>query len=624
MADASVDVAEAGPHLRLADAVEALSEGFAVFDETAAMVLCNSRFRLMNPAMADLLVPGVTWEILVREAAQRGLLDAEQVRQLRWIESRLEPGADESVEVEALNGSIGIVTLCATSGGGFVVTQRDVTARRRLERQDREAEMLLRKVLEACPSNLVMSRVDDGEVLYRSPSAAALLGAGRNAPSHFASRDERADFITALLPNGRVDGMRVTLLHPDGTPFPASVSARMIEYRGEDVMVSAIVDMTREVALRAELEAQRETIFQNEKLSALGELLAGVAHELNNPLSVVVGHAMMLREEASDPDVLRRIDKIGAAGERCARIVKSFLGMARQEPAVMAPVDLDAAITAGLEAARAGSGLRVPVTTTLAGGLPRVMADADQMAQVVLNLVMNADQAIAATGRGDRIEVSSRLAADGAVEIRVGDNGPGIPAEIRGRIFEPFFTTKEVGEGTGLGLALCYRVVTSHRGRIAVEPRPGGGSVFVVGLPPAPEVAVVAPEPVVALAEGQGARVLVVDDEPDVAELIREILSRQGFEVEHAGSGEAALALIRRHDYAVILSDLAMPGLDGRGLYAALGRERPVLQRRVGFVTGDTAGPAAHAFLAATGRPRLEKPIAPDELRALVAGMAGP
>ena len=119
MADASVDVAEAGPLLRLADAVEALSEGFAVFDETAAMVLCNSRFRLMNPAMADLLVPGVTWEILVREAAQRGLLDAAQVRQLRWIESRLEPGADESVEVEALNGSIGIVTLCASVIGFF-------------------------------------------------------------------------------------------------------------------------------------------------------------------------------------------------------------------------------------------------------------------------------------------------------------------------------------------------------------------------------------------------------------------------------------------------------------------------------------------------------------------------
>ena len=193
MADASVDVAEAGPHLRLADAVEALSEGFAVFDETAAMVLCNSRFRLMNPAMADLLVPGVTWEILVREAAQRGLLDAA-------------PGAAAPLDREPA----GAGRRRERGGRGAERQHRHRHAlrhqRRRLRgdaaRRHRAAAAgtagprggeLLRKVLEACPSQPVMSRVDDGEVLYRSPSAAALLGDGRNAPSHFASRDERAE-----------------------------------------------------------------------------------------------------------------------------------------------------------------------------------------------------------------------------------------------------------------------------------------------------------------------------------------------------------------------------------------------------------------------------------------------
>ena len=250
----------------MADAIEALSEGFALFDEDRRLLLCNGRFLRMNPILADLIAPGVGWDLLLREAKMRGLIDEETARRLRWLESRLEPGAaPESVEVEAPNGTAGAVTLSATRSGGFVVTQRDVTARRQLAANDQEGAQILNKVLEACPANVVMSRVGDGQVLYRTPAATELLGAAMTLSDHFASREERADFITALLPTGRVKDMDVTCLHADGSAFPASISARLIEYRGEDVVVSAIADLTRETAMQAELAAQRETIFLPER-----------------------------------------------------------------------------------------------------------------------------------------------------------------------------------------------------------------------------------------------------------------------------------------------------------------------------------------------------------------------
>lgn len=606
---------------RLADAIEALPEGVALFDADGALVLCNAAYRGLNPALAGMLVPGVSWEMLLRGALQAGAMDPASAERLRWLEARLDlEGQPQALEVEAANGRTSELALAATRAGGFVLSQRDVTARRRLESGAREAEALLREVLEACPAHVVMSRLGDGRIMYRSPAATELLGPTHNLNEHFASRDERADFVTALLPGGRVDAMPVTCHRSDGRAFPAAISARLIDYRGEEVVVSSIVDLTREVEMRAELAAQRETIFQAEKMSALGELLAGVAHELNNPLSVVVGHALMLREEATDTVALRRIEKIGAAAERCARIVKGFLAMARQEPTVLAPVDVNAVVETGVDAVRGGPvGLYASIDLALARDLPEVMADADQLSQVVVNLLVNAEQAITRDRIGDRISVTTAADPGGQnVVLEVSDNGPGVPEALRARVFEPLFTTKAPNSGTGLGLALCHRIVTSHGGRISLMANEGGGARFVVQLPVAAAVEQAAPLAAEPLGRVAPARVLLIDDEHDVADLMREILQRDGFEVDHAVSGEAALALLPGRDYAAILSDLAMPGKGGRGFFAALEHDRPELAARVAFVTGDTMGPAARTFLAESARPHLEKPIAPAELRALV------
>ncbi len=609
----------------LREVIEAMSEAFALFDEDAQLVRCNSRCRELNPGLADLLEPGVGWELILREAKIRNAMPEEAIEQLRWMENRLATDVELTapLEIELPNGSIHEFSMRQTPVGGFVITQSDISGRKLYEESQREAETLLREVLEACPANVVMSRIDDGQIIYRSPAATELFGALRNSRAYFASREEQADFVTALLPNGRVDDMLLTGARPDGSTFPCSVSARVIEYRGDEVVVSNLIDMSREVEMQKKLAEQREQIFQSEKMSALGELLAGVAHELNNPLSVVVGHSLVMRDEIQDPDALRRLEKISEAAERCTKIVKSFLAMARQQPVRPAPTGLYEAVEKGVEAlgSRQG-GLKVAVDIAFEPVLPWIHADAGQLVQVVINLVNNAEQAILESGVGDRIRISAEHdEAHNMVEMRVSDNGPGIPAHVRSRIFDPLFTTKEVGKGTGIGLAFCHRVVTSHNGQIRLEPDSGEGATFVVRLPVSTEGPEAADDEQKRAEPKPSARILVVDDEADVAELIREILQREGYEVDHVQSAEAALSLARNHAYALVLSDLNMPGIGGRGFYEILMRDLPELAKRTGFVTGDTMSPSARGFLDSADRPYLEKPIAPAELRALVRQM---
>ncbi|MBE9637481.1 ATP-binding protein [Salipiger mangrovisoli] len=625
--DPSVPEAGGGPQRRpadmLAEVIDALSEGLAIFDENALLLRFNAGFAEMNPAVADLLAEGLDWSLLLREWVVRGGLAPEDAERLNFMEARLAGGDWMVTPLEIESGDrVTQMVLRSTAAGGFVLVQTDVTERRVVEETERAADQLVRKVLESCPANIIMSRVGDGEVIYRSPAATELLGSAEHTHAHFASRAERADFITAVLPDGRVDDMPVTGIRADGARFPSLVSARLIQYRGEDVLVSSTIDVSKEVELRRRLAAQREQIFQAEKMSALGELLAGVAHELNNPLSVVVGHALMLRDEDISDEVLRRVEKISDAAERCARIVKSFLAMARQQPARLVPMDIAETVETAVGAlSQSAEGLGAEVSLQIAPDLPPVRGDAHQIAQVVINLVTNADQAIGESGTGGRIDVSlSHDLAAQRVVLRVADDGPGIPRDIRSRIFDPLFTTKPVGSGTGIGLALCHRIVTAHSGTIALA-ESGTGATLVVRLPTTEareaegEGATLAAKPA-----GRGA-VLVVDDEEDVSDLIREILGRDGFEVTVAGSAEAALDLLAGREFALILTDLNMPGLGGRGFYERLLRDRPSMARRMGFVTGDTMSPQARGFLDGAGRPFLEKPVAPEELRRLARGM---
>ena len=383
-------------------------------------------------------------------------------------------------------------------------------------------------------------------------------------------------------------------------------------------------------ASSAELQRQREALLQAEKMAAFGSLLAGVAHELNNPLSIVLAGALMLQEdlEAAAPDLARGAERVRVAAERCARIVRSFLAMARQQEARRRPVAAASLIDGALELL--AYGLRsggIEVAREVPADLPPLFGDADQLHQVLANLITNARQALEHRPEPRRLRVAAEAVGD-AVEISVADNGPGVPAAVRGRIFDPFFTTKPVGSGTGIGLAVSRGIAEAHGGSLALdkEAEEDGGARFVLRLPRAGQEAASpagAPDPHPAEAPPAGPRTaLVVDDEAELAGLLAEMLAALGFRCDLAATGREAQRLLSDRDYDAILCDLRMPDMDGQALYGWLEANRAHLCRRTAFVTGDALSRAAGDFLARPGRPVLEKPFAPREARRLVAALA--
>ncbi|MEP2027216.1 MAG: ATP-binding protein [Paracoccaceae bacterium] len=471
----------------LLDTLGGLADGVALFDQDASLLLANNSFAGMNPDMVEFLAAGTSWDIFLREAENRGAFPTGICKSLAIFEADL-LSSPEDVHHVKFKGSLDrnyLIRMNASSDGGFILIQSPVVDDTTRTDAEREVEFLLSKVLEASPACLTMSRIGDGQIIYRSPAATALLGLAKSSYYYFANREERADFVTELLPDARVDDMRVTGRRADGSEFPAGVSARLIEYRGEDVVVSSIEDLTGMLAVQAELAQQRTQVFQAEKMSALGELLAGVAHELNNPLSIIVGNTEILKEDLAESSHAARIQKLGDAAERCVKIVRSFLAMARQEPLNPKPSVVKDIISVALDAVGSlAANADIEISVDLPDDLPTLMVDDVQIAQVAINLLTNSVHAIEGSGVGNAINVVGyEVPAKGMVCLTVSDNGPGIDEAIVTRIFDPLFTTKDVGKGTGVGLSLCHRVIEAHEGSIRYETNKTPGAVFSIMLP---------------------------------------------------------------------------------------------------------------------------------------------
>jgi two-component system NtrC family sensor kinase len=378
-----------------------------------------------------------------------------------------------------------------------------------------------------------------------------------------------------------------------------------------------------------ELESTQEQLVQAGKLSAVGQLVSGVAHELNNPLSVILGYAQLLAQRDLSNDVRRPIDVIFAQGNRMAKIVQSLLLFSRQRKAERGAVDVREAIEqpVSLRATQLLlSGIRL--SAVYGEGVPAAEGDAHQLQQVFLNLILNAEQAILGSGAGDeRVGDAIRVSTGTRVErgrtwvvVTVADNGPGIRADVLPRIFDPFFTTKNVGEGTGLGLSVSYGIIQQHGGRLSVESEPGR-TVFTIDLPAAsaasgtPALEGAAPGSV---GSGRGRRALVVDDEPGVLELVATLLQQAGWNVETAPGGRIACERLRAADYDLVLADMRMADGSGEDLYRDIARSRQDLAARFLFMTGDTANQEAWRFLDETQAPVIEKPFTAQSLLSAV------
>lgn len=389
-------------------------------------------------------------------------------------------------------------------------------------------------------------------------------------------------------------------------------------------IISNVRDVTEIVRAEVEIAQQREALYQAEKLSAMGSLLAGVAHELNNPLSVVVGRATILQEEASDPETQRVAQKIRIAAERCARIVKSFLAMARRQRPNFAPVHLAEVLDGALEMVEYNLRTQdIRIERRYADELPVVQADADQLHQVFVNMFVNAQHAMAESAGERHLRVDVRRNAGGdSVLVEVRDTGTGMTPEVLARAFDPYFTTKPLGKGTGVGLSVSLGIVRAHGGDITARNLPEGGTCITVTLPVGTltDTGAVSPR---REAEPQPARrVLVVDDELEVAATLVEILRYAGHSVDFAPGGRAALELLREARHDIVITDIRMPEFDGRQLYAEITRQWPALASRVIFMTGDNLSTAVAEFLAQSGRAIIEKPFVPVDVRRVVRAVA--
>jgi signal transduction histidine kinase/CheY-like chemotaxis protein len=495
---------------------------------------------------------------------------------------------------------------------------------------DRQRATAFARLFEALHEGVYIGTIHDlpdfggSKTLATNPHLKIMLGYPPEAPEQdivpfvperFVDAAARSAFLSRLVNDGAVTDYLLRLRRRDGESVWVEVTARADRVgRTANIRVDALL---RDVSERKRLDDQsrdlNQQLLQAEKMAALGQTISGVAHELNNPLSTILSWGERLAEKATDDTTKRGLEVMLSEAERAARIVRNLLTFARKRQSPRSLIDLNRVVkeTMALRPYEQRT-INIEVLTALAAGLPPVFADAHQIQQVLLNLVINAEQAmLTANGRGSLVIRTWHDAEHEGVVLQVSDDGPGISPEVKPKIFDPFFTTKETGKGTGLGLTVAYAIVQEHGGSIRVDSSPDGGASFTVELPVSTMESLPKPQRLFRTngEMAKGASVLLVEDERALAFAVSEALTDAGLAVDHAGDGEEALARVRQNTYDLVICDLKMPRVDGMALYRAIAAASPVLARRVIFVTGDVAAADAERFLEESGCRWLAKPF---------------
>lgn len=598
-----------------------LARAFALSGAPLALVSTDGRLVEANESLARTL--GVAASELVAKAFDELVHRDDRPTVVTDLRALFEQGRPFSFESRALcrDGSFRWLfweLAPLDDGATALAIGIDITERKQAEEALQRSEARFRQLSEGSPDAIAVHRL--GRLVYVNRALVNLLG---HSPADLLG----APFVSIVHPDDRARFEEwQTAPAPAGQPWPTR-ELKLVGKQGEVVAECVAIDvdfdgalatcvLARDVTDRRRLEAR---LVHADRLAALGTLAAGVAHEINNPLTYVLLNLQLLdrtlvapADETTSDRMRERIAEAREGAERVGAIVRELRAFSRAEDERRGPADLRVVLEAAVKMASRDIRPRARLVKEW-NEVPVVDANEARLTQVFLNLLINAAHAIP-DGEPDENEIRVRASTDaaGRAVVEVSDTGSGMPREIVSRIFDPFFTTKPLGEGTGLGLSVCHGIVTSLGGDITVESQLGAGTTFRVRLPPLRATTTPSqgsmfprlsdPAPI-------GARILVIDDEPALRNALASCLRDRHEVVVAEGGREALRILIEDPRFDLVLCDLMMPDLSGAALHEELRKSHPALAERMVFMTGGAFTPRMHEFVARVGSRILEKPI---------------
>jgi two-component system cell cycle sensor histidine kinase/response regulator CckA len=603
----------------------------AEFNPAAEQIFQYSREEVLGRPVADLIIPPS-----LRESYRQGLARYDTTGEAEilghWIEfsAMRQDGTEFPAELA--------ITRINQGGASFFTGHlRDLTEQRRVQQDVLKSEERFRKLFESNTIGIVIADLS-GKTLEandayldmlgytREEMLAGEIGWDRLTPPEYRDRDQAA--MAELQRTGAATPWEKEMLRKDGSRLPILIGVAMLK-ASEASCIAYIVDLTE----RQRLEHQ---FRQAQKMEAVGQLAGGVAHDFNNLLTVILGYSDLLAEklDTGSPEV-EELEEIRMAGERAASLTRQLLAFSRLQVLERKVLDVNDLVAHTEKMLRRLIGEDVELVTVLDPDLRRVFADAGQLEQVVMNLAVNARDAMPQGGKltieTSNVELDEAYARRHAtvrpgsfVMLAVSDNGTGMEAGTLARIFEPFFTTKERGKGTGLGLATVYGIVKQSGGQVWVYSERGKGTTFKIYLPPAAEGVSSEEVPAAGSPSLRGSEtVLLVEDEKSVRALSRAILSSYGYTVLEAGSGKEALEIVRNFDGTIhlVLTDVVMPSMGGSSLVSFLETLRPGI--KVLYMSGYTDDAVVRHGHLEQGRAFLQKPFTPETLARKVRGALG-
>ncbi|MCJ7514902.1 MAG: PAS domain S-box protein [Dehalococcoidia bacterium] len=586
---------------------------------TSEEAMAQSAEEAFTPSSAEAAVKAFTEELAIESLESK---DISRVRTLE-VEHTCKNGSAIWCEVKA-----SFIRDAEGQPVGLLGISREITERRKSEEALRRSEERYRTILEEIEDSYFevdlagnLTFINDAVCHHLGYSREELLGMNYRAFTAEGDTECVYQAFNEVYRTGEPNkGFLWNVIKKDGSIGFADASVSVLRDReGKIVGFRGIGrDMT-------ERKKEEQKMLTSGKLASVGEITASVAHEINNPLTGVLGYAQLLTSRHDIPqDIKQDLDIIYEECQRAVKIVQSLLHFARQHKPDRSLTDISELVERTLELQiyklRTSN---IMLTTKLAADLPWVVVDYNQIQQVILNIVVNAMQAMAEVRHEGKITVATGMNKD-YVRISIADNGPGIAKENINKVFDPFFTTKPVGSGSGLGLSVCHSIITEHGGNIRVESTNGKGATFIIDLPVATGDEAVIKEKAVAekkrprRRQKVGESILIVEDEPAIRGILTEVLSEEGYQVHTASSGKDALTKLEEGLHNIYIVDLKMPDMSGEQLYKIMKNKYTKASERVIFMTGDTITPETQNLLVSTGRPFLSKPFDYTELIKMV------